>query len=217
MFLENPDGTITEAIPLRLSRNAGKLLGRLDRLAVDAGVRRSRGNQADSNDDSDGGRSINSSEANLNTTYEEIEFLYTRHERMLGLMLFLQFFLEILYLYVFAVHMNRSIVQVSARYGFQVNSYPMRVTFWVLFIVQCVYFIGYFGIAVAAMWTRRSNRYRDFGNLCLVGIFFLVLLAYVDQFNLVIFFLRMLAYVYSRFLQGLTAGFALLAPPGTPA
>merc|ERR1719313_544995 len=84
--------------------------------------------------------------------------------------------------------------------------------FWVIFVLQVMYSVAYYVIAGVAMWTKRPKQYRLFANWSLVGIVGLVLLAYVDKFNLLIFFLRLLAYIYARFLQGLTASLLLLPP-----
>lgn len=209
LFLENPDGTITEAIPFTFGRDSGtspaaKLL---DRLGHFGSVAR-RGN---GDNDSDGGSSGNMSEAAAATMYQEVEFLYSRHERVLMLLLLTQVLLEGLYDSVFVMSIDRSVIKFQEQYN--ASERGVRVLFWTIFVISVAYGVVYYVIAIMAMCTKRPKVYRLFANWSLVGIVGLVLLAYVNQFNLVVFFLRLLAYIYARFLQGLTASLVLL-PPG---
>lgn len=215
LFLENPDGTITEAIPFAFGREVGTAPASklLDRLGHFGSITTRR---ADGDADSDGGSSGgNLSDAAAATMYQEVDFLYSRHERVLMVLLFAQFALEILYDTVFVMHLDRSVFEFTQQYGSRISNNVVRTMFWIIFALQVAYTLAYYCIAVVAMWTKRPKHYRLFANWSLFGIVGLVLLAYVDKFNLVIFFLRLLAYIYARFLQGLTASLALLPPGGT--
>merc|ERR1719160_519400 len=101
-----------------------------------------------------------------------------------------------------------------AMYNWRMDKRVAEIIFWFIFVLQVTYSVAYYIIAGIAMWTKRPKQYRLFANWSLVGIVSLVLLAYVDKFNLLIFFLRLLAYIYARFLQGLTASLLLLPPNG---
>jgi len=201
IFLENPDGSITEASPFTYS--AEKLKGVLGRSGfIDA-----------SDSEEHPGSGIDSLSRGL---YQEVEFLYTRHERVVFLLLFTLLSFEILYDVVYVVRMDASVVEFLAMYNWHVSKKSAELIFWSVFVLQIMYSMGYYIIAFAAMWTKRPKMYRLFANWSLVGIVTLVLLAYIDKFNLLIFFLRLLAYIYARFLQGLTASLLLL-PPMSPA
>lgn len=196
IFLENPDGAITEAIPLGY---------KVDKL------KSSRLHDAS---DSDG----SNADALARSMQQEVDYLYSRHERVLMLLLFTQFCLEVLYDFVFVVRMESSVVEFLAMYNWRIDKRTAEVIFWCIFVAQVTYSVSYFVIAGLAMWTKRPKQYRFFANWSLGGIIALVLLAYVDKFNLLIFFLRLLAYIYARFLQGLTASLLLLPPgPGAQA
>merc|ERR1719284_1011261 len=197
IFLENPDGTITEAIPS--DYKSDKLKGGRRSSPFDA-------------NDSDGS---NQSDALAASMYQEVDFLYSRHERVLLLLLFTQFCLEVLYDVVYVVRMEPSVMEFLAMYNWRMEKRVAEMIFWFIFVLQVTYSVAYYIIAAVAMWTKRPKQYRLFANWSLIGIVALVLLAYVDKFNLLIFFLRLLAYIYARFLQGLTAGLLLLPPtPG---
>jgi len=202
IFLENPDGSITEAIPSDLKLEKPKSRGRSP--------------FADGND-SDGSQG-SMSDALAASMYQEVDFLYSRHERVLLLLLFTQFSLEVLYDVVYIVRMDPSVQEFLAMYNWRLDKRAAHTIFWVIFFLQVMYSLAYYSIAGVAMWTKRPKQYRLFANWSLVGIVALVLLAYVDKFNLLIFFLRLLAYIYARFLQGLTASLLLLPPtPGNAA
>jgi hypothetical protein len=199
IFLENPDGTITEAIPSDYKSEKLKV------------VRRSSpfldGNDSD-------GSNGSQSDALAASMYQEVDFLYSRHERVLLLLLFTQLTLEVLFDVVYIVRMEPSVMEFLAMYNWRLEKRSAELIFWFIFVLQVTYSVAYYIIAGLAMWTKRPKQYRLFANWSLVGIVALVLLAYVDKFNLLIFFLRLLAYIYARFLQGLTASLLLL--PSTP-
>eukprot|EP00408_Alexandrium_pacificum_P023237 CAMPEP_0171197428 /NCGR_PEP_ID=MMETSP0790-20130122/22408_1 /TAXON_ID=2925 /ORGANISM="Alexandrium catenella, Strain OF101" /LENGTH=240 /DNA_ID=CAMNT_0011662673 /DNA_START=83 /DNA_END=805 /DNA_ORIENTATION=- len=200
IFLENPDGTITEAIPTnyREPKAASRATGSSRRSA---------------DGDSDSGLS----EGAAATMYQEVDFLYSRHERVLMLLLLTQFCLEVLYLIVYVLHMQDgwSLLEFVAMYNTRANHRAIEMIFWVIFTIQVVYGTAYYIIAILAIYTKRPKQYQLLANFSIFGIAGLILLAYVDKFNLIIFFLHLLSYIYARFLQGLTASLVLLPP--TPA
>lgn len=196
LFLENPDGSITEASPF------DSMKGMRGKSAC--------GDASDS--DMNSGSVTDTLAAGI---YQEVDFLYTRHERVLFLLLFTLFSFEVLYDVVYVVRMDASVVELLSMYNNRLSKNAAEITFWSIFVIQVMYSMGYYLVAFAAMWTRRPKIYRMFANWSLGGIVALVLLAYVDKFNLLIFFLRLLAYIYARFLQGLTSSLILL-PPANP-
>mmetsp|Transcript_44220 Transcript_44220/g.95234 ORF Transcript_44220/g.95234 Transcript_44220/m.95234 type:complete len:235 (-) Transcript_44220:125-829(-) len=197
IFMENPDGSITEAIPSHYKDRSTKIRHPL--------------NPEDS--DSSAGNNSDNSAANM---WTEVDYLYTRHERVLMLLLAMQFALEVLYDIVYVMRMKdgSSVLEFMAMYSWRVNPKTPEQLFWVIFVLQVGYSLCYYGIAIAAMWTKRPKHYRLFANFGIAGIVGLVLLAYVNKFNLIIFFLHLLTYIYARFLQGLTASLLLLPPQG---
>jgi hypothetical protein len=196
IFLENPDGTITEAIPSDYKSEK---------------LKTSRRSPFFDGNDSDGSNG-SQSDALAASMYQEVDFLYSRHERVLLLLLFTQFTLEVLYDVVYIIRMEPSVMEFLAMYNWRLDKRVAELVFWFIFVLQVTYSVAYYIIAALAMWTKRPKQYRLFANWSLVGIVALVLLAYVDKFNLLIFFLRLLAYIYARFLQGLTASLLLLPP-----
>lgn len=203
IFLQNPDETITEAIPSNY-RYPKKLRRTCD------------GAPGQNDEDSDVSNGHVSEWAFANM-HREVDYLYSRHERILLLLLTVQILLQGLYAVVYILRMRdgSSIVEFMAMYSWHINPRMAESLFWTIFGIQVVYTFVYYVFAGLAVWNKRPKRYRIFANYSIAGIAGLVLLAYVDKFNLIIFFLHLLVYVYARFLQGLTASLVLL--PSTQA
>ncbi|CAE7227694.1 unnamed protein product [Symbiodinium pilosum] len=206
IFVENPDGSITEAVPSDAKQARPK---------TDRGRR-------DSNADGDSDSSGSGSNANGISMTQEVEFLYSRHERVFMLLLFIQFVLESLYAAVFVVRMRPSMFELEAMYNWEISPKTAEAILWTTLVIQVlrspagssqvVFGIVYYVMAALSIWTKRPKHFQMFAKTCLCGVVGLVLLAYADKFNLPIFFLRLLAYIYARFLQGLTASILLLPP-----
>jgi len=208
VFFENPDGTITEAVP---SNDEKKKKQKLK-----AGDRSQRRSNAEG--DSDG--SSNSGASATANMFQEVDFLYVRHERLFALLICTQGVLDILYVAVYLLRMDQSVVELCAMYNWPLlheqHEGVARAVLWTVFCFIVGYSTTYFSLALLALWTRLPRHYRMLANWGLVGIIGLALLAYVDKFNLPIFFLRLLGYIYARFLQGLAVSLLLLPPGGVP-
>lgn len=204
IFLENPDGSIAEAIPSSVVEAKLK------------GARRSDRPGAREGSDSDGSLDSRSSAVAAVNMAQEVDQLYTRHERIFMVLVVMQFLLEALYTAVFVTRMRPSVVEFVAMYNWEISPKAAEVVLWMGFVVQVVYSIVYYCLAVVSVWTKKPKNYQRFGTCCLTGVMGLVLMAYLDKFNLPIFFLRLLAFIYARFLQGLTASLVLLPPVRQP-
>jgi len=194
IFLENPDGSMLEGVPPGYKdptppRSPRGLNGQPWVLPVGL-------------DDLD--------TANGLTLAEEIDFIYGRHERLLGSLLLVQFLLELAYNFVYILHSEPSIIEVVTLYRNNISRRSAEVIFWTMFGTQAAYAVGYYCVACYALWVKRPHAYRAFANWCLVGIAAQVFLAYINKFNLLVFFLRLLSYIYAKFLQNLSLSLQLL-------
>lgn len=205
IFLENPDGTITEAVPWNYKAAKGK----------DRNSDHRRRQQALTGEDSD----VSSTSENAATTmYQDVEYLYCQHQWVLMLLLAVQFVATMIYNFVYVYRMRDGS---SPREFMEMYAWNNRIfaehMLWFVFLAQAGFTVSYYAVAATALWTRQPKRYRMLANFGVAGILGLVLLAYVDKFNLIIFFLHLLTYIYAKFLQGLTASLLLLPPPGAAA
>jgi len=204
IFLENPDGTIAEAVPSNIKEKP-------------APPRPSARHRDVVSEDSDGSLG-NLSENAATTLFQEVDFLYNQHARVLFVLLLLHVALVVLYNFVFVYRIQDggSMQNVKAMYGWQDRGNVAGRILWTVFGLQLTYHAWFYFMAVAALWTGRPSYYRDLANCGIFGIIGMVFFAYVDKFNLLIFFLNLLIYIYARFMQGLTASLLLL-PSGPPA
>ncbi|CAK0888077.1 unnamed protein product [Prorocentrum cordatum] len=151
IFLENPDGTITEAVPSGF-REAKPKSGRRSR---------ERGSDGDSD-----GSAGSSAEDHAASMYSEVDFLYVRHERVLLFLLVTELLLEVLYNVVYVMRMmdGSSVAELVAMYSFRISTRSAEVLFWVVFAIQLVYSVVYYVVASLAVWTKRPMQYRMFAN-----------------------------------------------------
>lgn len=190
LFLTNPDGTMSEAIPPGYKERTPPRTPR-------------SGFIPDLFGDGDG----------LNVT-EEYVYLYSRHERLFASLLCMQFCLELGFIGLSVYNAEYIIQEIFILYhpsGASLSS--LRNVFWGVFIMDAVFFCIYYGLGANSVISARPKNYEWFSNICLVGIMGQVSLAYLNKFNLVIFFLRMLGYVYAKYLKTLSQSMELLGQP----
>lgn len=210
IFLENPDGSIAEAVPSHV-RDKEEQTRQKTR----------RSSRQSSADEENEGNGSDISENAAATMYEEVEFLYNQHAKVLFSLLFVHFGLVVLFEAVFLLHLfdGTSVHEFVSMYGIQDLERQRQIVgdvLWVVYAIFAIYHAWFYTTAGMALWTRKPRYYRDLANCGLTGIVGMVFLAYVDKFNLLIFFLHLLVYLYSRFMQGLSASLLLL-PPGNTA
>merc|ERR1719188_775883 len=146
--------------------------------------------------------------------YQDVEYLYCQHQWVLMLLLAVQLVSTSIYNYVYVMGMKdgSSTKEFLEMYGWNNSKFAEQIL-WCVFFGQAAFAVSYNIVAVMALSTRQPRNYRMLANFGVAGILGLVLLAYVDKFNLIIFFLHLLTYIYAKFLQGLTASLLLLPPP----
>lgn len=201
IFLSNPDGTITEAIPPNYKDKNTK------------GVR----NALNAMEDSDSSGHL--FEGVIHTMWNEIDFLYTRHESVLTVLLLVGLSLDILYMAVYVARMRdgSAVLEFMAMYNWRATPRQAEKIYWAIFVFEVVYLCVFYGVALVALRDRRPKQYRMLANVGVCGLLAFVMLAYIDKFNLISFFLRLITYMYARFMQGLTATMIMLpSPPRDP-
>merc|ERR1740129_1620191 len=192
VFMENPDGTIIEAVPSTYKPP------------------KPRASRTQIIDDVDS----DNSEVMAANLFNDVDFLYSQHTCVLMVLLSAHFAATGLYNFVYVVHMQNgsSVREFMEMYAWDNRLFAERVL-WTCYGVQLAFSASFYAIAATAVWTQRPSWYRLLANFGIGGILGFVLLAYVDKFNLVVFFLHLLTYIYAKFLQGLTSSLMLLPPP----
>jgi hypothetical protein len=209
LFIENPDGTITEGIPVAEAHKHNL------KAAAEAAKRSQRRSQQ-------GRRGSDSEETEGSVTEvaaahvaQELEYLLTQHLRVFVLLLTIELLLEILYIVVCIRMMDTTVLEVVAMYEHKMPVWLAVRILWILCVAECVFVVVYNYLAVTAVVVRMPSCYKRFSTCSLVGIVGMVCFSYLDRFNLLVFFVRLLVYIYARYLQGLTTTMLLL-PVTTP-
>lgn len=147
----------------------------------------------------------------------EFDFIYSRHEKLFVSLLLMEFVVEFTFNVMYLFYAKYSVREVGMVYH-TLSQNTLWVIFWVLFGAEVAYCIIYYTMGFCSVWTSKPRYYRWFSHVALVGILGQVLLAYMNKFNLLIFFLRLMAYIYAKFLRNLLLSLYLLpessAPPG---
>jgi len=194
IFMENPDGTISEAVPSTYKTRRPRL-------------KAARAETEDTPNSSD-------SETLASAMFYDVEYLYHQHARAMVILLVLHFTATALYNVVYIAHMRdgSSVREFIDMYEWNNKVFAERLL-WGAFAVEVGFSVMFYAIAIAAFWTQRPSWFKQLANYGITGILFFVLLAYIDKFNLLVFCLHLLTYIYARFMQGLTASLMLLPPP----
>ncbi|KAF4656559.1 hypothetical protein FOL47_008881, partial [Perkinsus chesapeaki] len=126
---------------------------------------------------------------------EELTLLYERHRTAFAILLVVQAVIEALFLAYHIHHSALAIHDISTMY--RTSSHKLvTVVFWSVMAAEMVYMTVYLAIGFWSIYTHRAKHYGYFSTCCLTGIVGHVLLAYANQFNLIIFFLRLTSYIY---------------------
>jgi hypothetical protein len=136
-----------------------------------------------------------------------IERIYSRHERVFIVLLFLQFLLENSFNALLIKHRDSTTTQITKSYSFVHETYA-PIVFWVLVGSSALFSCAYYILAAVAAWERRSMYMRIFSDIAMVGILGQVLFAYINRFNIILFLLRFVVFAHSRFLLSVLNGSA---------
>lgn len=143
---------------------------------------------------------------------QETAYVFERHRQLLAVLVIVQFAIEVLFLSVYVLDARVAVLEVRVLYHMKIQSGSARELYWGFFWAEAVYAAIYYALAARAVCTSHTNPngYKNFAGWCVVGICAMVLLAYADKFNVLLLFLRLMAYIYASFLQGLATTMSLL-------
>ncbi len=83
-----------------------------------------------------------------------------------------------------------------------------EVTFWCMVGIAIAFAAVHYVIAAISIWERKARWMKIFSETAMIGILAQVMFAYVNRFNLILFFLRFVVFAHSRFLLGILDGSA---------
>mmetsp|Transcript_24315 Transcript_24315/g.58954 ORF Transcript_24315/g.58954 Transcript_24315/m.58954 type:complete len:213 (-) Transcript_24315:119-757(-) len=146
---------------------------------------------------------------------DEFELIYSRHEKLFLSLLLMQLIIEVTFNVMYVYYAKYSMEEVAEVY----RHFPKKtlwIMFWIMFGFELAFCVVYYTFGFLAIAKNRPSYYRYFSNIALVGILSQVLLAYMNKFNLLVFFLRLMAYIYSKFLRNLLQSVLLLPAMQAP-
>jgi hypothetical protein len=137
----------------------------------------------------------------------QVERIYGRHERVFLVLLFLQFLLENSFNALLIKHKSSTIHEILKTYPFMPLEWG-QIAFWVSVGLAIGFSATYYVLSAIAVWERKTKWMRIFSEAALVGILGQVMFAYINRFNLILFFLRFIVFAHARFLLSILDGSA---------
>jgi hypothetical protein len=92
------------------------------------------------------------------------------------------------------------------------GSENVEMIYWVAFFAFLGYAVVYYPVGFVSIFSKKLWLMKWFSYLALFGVLAQMFSAYLHKFNLLIFFLRLLVYIYARFMISLLVGILLLPP-----
>lgn len=139
----------------------------------------------------------------------DIVFILARHETLFLLLLLTQLVVEIFFESLHLICKDDALIELSLMYPSMNKSF----LFCIYLFASCgemIFTVAYLGIGVLASISGRPRGYSRCAKVALTGTLAQLALAYINRFNLLIFFLRFITYAYARFLGNLLTGIYLL-------
>eukprot|EP00933_Yihiella_yeosuensis_P041815 TRINITY_DN36216_c0_g1_i4.p1 TRINITY_DN36216_c0_g1~~TRINITY_DN36216_c0_g1_i4.p1 ORF type:complete len:266 (-),score=30.31 TRINITY_DN36216_c0_g1_i4:129-926(-) len=184
VYLENPDGSLSLGLPPGTKLPEAPDSPRQERNESNMGW---------------------SSSANFRGSHRLLPDLltaYKKHEKAFTCLLLIELVLEATYIFLLYHSAHHSVNEVSSVYKVLPLS-SLWLIFWMLFALEMSYLKLYFWMGFTALLKHKPKMYSWFGNIALIGIVFQVFFSYMNRANLVVFALRLVCYIYARFMRSL--------------
>jgi hypothetical protein len=139
----------------------------------------------------------------------EFEYIFMRHEKLFLSLLLMEFVVEAVFNVMYLYYAHYSVHEVAHVYQ-SLSIHTLWIIMGVMWFGEIAYCAVYYSMGFLAVWSTKPHYYAWFANVALVGIFGQVLLAYMNKFNILVFFLRLLSYIYAKFLRNLLQSMNLL-------
>lgn len=139
----------------------------------------------------------------------DIVRVLARHELLFLALLLLQLIVECAFEMMHIRYHEEAIFELSLIYP-SLSTGVIKVLYWLACVGELVYCLIYFGLGVIAACRSKPRYYQRFSTVALIGTLGQLPLAYLNRFNLLIFFLRFIAYAYARFHWNLLQGIGLI-------
>mmetsp|Transcript_76948 Transcript_76948/g.174007 ORF Transcript_76948/g.174007 Transcript_76948/m.174007 type:complete len:196 (+) Transcript_76948:165-752(+) len=143
------------------------------------------------------------------TLNSDIVRVLARHETVFLCLLFIQMLVESAFETLHIAYREDAVFELHLIYP-SVSRPVLRVFYWTAFVGESTFSCALFALGIIAAFRSKPRLYQRFSTVALVGTLGQLPLAYLNRFNLLIFFLRFIAYAYSRFHWNLLHAISLL-------
>jgi len=204
VIVENPDGTYFQGVPAKLRKGAytaeegkdGNLFENYPRNRILYIV-----------DDDE--IAVYSGFQQLPVVVDDFLELYLRHARYFTVGLVVLMFIEIGLWVLGYMDRTEAVAQLMVTYNTNAQSELMTL-YMTLLYTEIGYIVIYYILGYLAVYKRSVKLYSWFATFSLIGLIFEMILAYVNRFDIFIFIMRFIAFIYSRFLNQLLVSLLLL-------
>lgn len=152
---------------------------------------------------------LRASESNVQALNMDIIRALARHELLFLLLLALQLVVECFFETMHAEYREDAILELSLIYP-SVSLTVLRLLFALAGACELVFCVGFLALGVTAAIRSKPRLYHRFATVALIGTLGQLPLAYLNRFNLLIFFLRFISYAYARFHWNLLRAISML-------
>jgi len=145
----------------------------------------------------------------LPTDVDEFLKLFQRHQRYFACFLVLILITETMFEIFAFQDKDRGILVLMTAYKTR-EIETLEKIYMASIISQIVYMVVYYILGFAAVYKRSVKLYSWFATVSLVGLIMELFFAYTNRFDISIFLLRFVGFVYSRFVNQLLVSLLLL-------
>mmetsp|Transcript_43945 Transcript_43945/g.81624 ORF Transcript_43945/g.81624 Transcript_43945/m.81624 type:complete len:208 (+) Transcript_43945:147-770(+) len=139
----------------------------------------------------------------------DIVRVLARHETLFLALLLLQLIVECAFEMMHINYHEEAVFELSLIYP-SLSISVLKMLYWFACACEIAYCFIYFSLGVLAALQSKPRFYQRFSTVALIGTLGQLPLAYLNRFNLLIFFLRFIAYAYARFHWNLLQGLGLI-------
>eukprot|EP00437_Effrenium_voratum_P021635 CAMPEP_0181410870 /NCGR_PEP_ID=MMETSP1110-20121109/7567_1 /TAXON_ID=174948 /ORGANISM="Symbiodinium sp., Strain CCMP421" /LENGTH=198 /DNA_ID=CAMNT_0023533441 /DNA_START=149 /DNA_END=745 /DNA_ORIENTATION=- len=139
---------------------------------------------------------------NFNSLSADIVRVLARHEALFLSLMVMHLVVVCSFQYIELQYKDDAVMELTLIYP-DLTENTIRSLHWLAFVGEASYSIAFFGLGMVCACVAKPVLYARFAVVALIGTLGQLPMAYLNRFNLLIFFLRFLSYAYARFLCNL--------------
>mmetsp|Transcript_57732 Transcript_57732/g.154242 ORF Transcript_57732/g.154242 Transcript_57732/m.154242 type:complete len:217 (+) Transcript_57732:108-758(+) len=153
--------------------------------------------------------------AGLGEAADDPSEIYDKHSALFMGLLLAQVFVELTFDAMYVAYRETVVKEVHAVYPMVPTERLWRV-FWGILTWEASYGFLYYSLGIIVVYAAKPVAFDAFSVCSFVGITGQVVLAYLNKFNLILFVLKLIAFLHCRFLREISEIMRLAVPRGEP-